>query len=194
LGASLAVIRPFSSLRLALAVGIAVLVLVISAWLKPEIAPAPDKIVDVNYIGRYFARLHFLSVFRVARVTLIPRSAQHPTNSCEFLLSMQTLIVGFKYLLLVTGVDERTLYFVSYGTISGREKFTQLFNPPANEFEIFLGRMSLEAAKANGLQLKYIFLVFLPNPIYMAASIPKPLRSGERRLLTLLRQQETHRS
>ena len=25
--------------------------------------------------------------------------------------------------------------------------------------------MSLEAAKANGLQLKYIFLAFLPNPI-----------------------------
>jgi hypothetical protein len=131
---SLAVIRPFSSQRLALAAGIAVVVLVISAWLKPEIAPAPDKIVDVNYIGRYFARLHFLSVFRVARVTLIPRvpntdqflriPAEHANINCRSNTPS------------VTNVDERTLYFVSYGTISGREKFTQLFNH-RQRFEIF---------------------------------------------------------
>lgn len=166
-------LRPFNRLRAVEAICASVALLWISFWLKPQIAPAANTVVGVDYIGRYFARLHFLSLFRIANITLIPHR-DDAGNSCKFLMNFQTLILGFKYLLLVTDIGETALFFVSYGTISGSQKFSMIVGPVSNEFEFSVGEMSLASARIQHRSLKYKLLIFLPDPITWRATTKHP--------------------
>jgi hypothetical protein len=156
------------------ACGMYLALLVAVGFLRADIAPSPDAVLSIDYIGKHYTKLRHQHLLELAEPTVYWVNPDRPPGRFQFRLTTRLWVSGYKFLFAATDPDQHFVYFASYGSVNSRTRFLHYIDARPPRFECELGNFDYGDIADPKPEIRIHLWVFVPFPSSWAASIQNP--------------------